>query len=171
MLGELGGESFVTALFALVGVRRGRLQLATAGHPSPFVVRPAGVERPFLFTAPAIGIDLEAALSPYPSETLELEPGDCVVFFTDGLTELRNADGGFFEDALPEVLAGMHDRPATEVVVHLLEQATRFASQVPADDIAIVCLRLTRRPEMESRNAPADAVRKGYADDGGTDVS
>ncbi len=171
MLGELGGESFVTALFALVGVRRGRLQLATAGHPSPFVVRATNVERPFLLTAPAIGVDLEAALAPYPSETVALGPGDCVVFFTDGLSELRDAHGGFFEDALPGVLAGMHDHPAAEVVAHLFERAREFTSQVPADDIAVVCLRLKQHPEVEHRKEAADAEPKDNADERGTGVS
>ncbi len=68
MLGELDPERFVTLLFALAGVRRGTLELATAGHPAPFVVRSGAVERPLMLTAPAIGVDPEVALSPYPSE-------------------------------------------------------------------------------------------------------
>ncbi len=171
MLGELGGESFVTALFALVGVRRGMLQLATAGHPAPFVVRATGVERPLLLTAPAIGIDLEAALTPYPSEVLTLERGDCVVFFTDGIAELRDVDGAFFEDALPGALAGAHDRPAADIVAGLLERAERFAAQPPADDIAVVCLRLTRRPDVKASAQAADTVGKEYGDAGGTGES
>jgi GAF domain-containing protein len=168
MLGELGGESFVTVLFALVGVERGMLQLATAGHPSPFVVRASGVERPLLLTAPAIGIDLEAALSPYPSEVLDLERGDCVVFFTDGIAELRDAHGAFFDEEMPSVLAGMHDRPSADVVGHLLARARAFAAQPPADDIAVVCLRLTRRPDIKPRGRAADTAEKDNADGGGT---
>jgi serine phosphatase RsbU (regulator of sigma subunit) len=171
MLGELGGESFVTALFALVGVRRGMLQLATAGHPAPFVVRATGVERSLLLTAPAIGIDLEAALAPYPSEVLTLDRGDCVVFFTDGIAELRDARGAFFEDAMPGALAEAHDRPAAETVARLLERAGEFAAQPPADDIAVVCLRLTRRPDVKGLLQETDTVGKEYGDAGGTGES
>lgn len=168
MLGELAAERFVTLLFALVGVRRGALQLAAAGHPAPFVLRATGVERPLLLTAPAIGVDPEAALSPYPSEALELDRGDCVVFFTDGIAELRDASGGFFEDAMPAALAGLRDRPAAEIVAALLDEAGRFAAQRPADDIAVVCLRLTRRPDIKPPAPAADTAGKDSDEDGGT---
>ncbi len=168
LLGELGGESFVTALFALVGVRRRTLQLATAGHPAPFVVRAGGVERPLLLTAPALGIDLDAALTPYPTEVLALARGDCVVFFTDGIAELRDAHGRFFEDAMPAVLATAHDTPAAEVTARLLESAERFATRAPEDDIAVVCLRLTHAGDVKAGRGPADTDVRDSDDDGGT---
>ena len=168
MLGELDPERFVTLLMALVGVRRGSLELATAGHPAPFVVRATEVERPLLLTAPAIGIDREAALSPYPSEMLALETGDQVVFFTDGIAELRDARGRFFEDAMPEALAGAHGRPAAEVVAGLLEEAERFAAQPPADDIAVVCLRLTGHTAVKLPPLEADSAGKDSGETGGT---
>ena len=166
MLGELDHERFVTLLFALAGVRRGTLELATAGHPAPFVVRPGQVERPLVLTAPAIGVDPEVALGPYPSEVIELESGDLVVFFTDGITELRDARGTFFEDAIPDLLAGLHDRPAAEVVTALLDGGSRFAAQPPADDIALVCLRFLRLPDAGERPSSA-APGKDSDDDGG----
>lgn len=167
LLGELGGERFVTVLFALVGVRQGRLQIATAGHPGPFVVRADGVERPMLLTAPAIGIDLQASLGPYPSETLFLERGDCAVFFTDGIAELRDKHEGFFEDAMPAILAGLHDRPAAEVLHALLTSADAFAVQPAADDVAVVCARLTQMPAVKSPGQDADTVGKESEDVGG----
>ena len=168
MLGELGEERFVTLLFALVGVRRGSLQLATAGHPGPFIVRATGVERPLLLTAPAIGVDPEAALGPYPTEALDLARGDCVVFFTDGIAELRDGRGDFFEDAMPATLAGLHDQPAADVVRALLDDAERFGARPPADDIAVVCLRLTQRPAVKLRREATDTAREDSDDDGGT---
>ena len=56
-------------------------------------MRAGGVERPLLLTEPAIGVELDAALAPYPTEILELAAGDLVVVFTDGIAELRDADG------------------------------------------------------------------------------
>lgn len=150
LLGELDSERFVTILFALVNARLGRLQLATAGHPAPLIVRTSGVERPLLLTAPAIGIELEAALTPYPAETVELEQDDLAVFYTDGIAELRDRRGGFFEDHMPSVLEGLHGRPAAEVVERLLDEAGRFAAQPAADDIALVCLRIRQRVDVNS---------------------
>ena len=50
-------DRFVTVLFGQLTPRTGLLQLATAGHPTPFLVRAGGVERPLLVTEPAIGVD------------------------------------------------------------------------------------------------------------------
>jgi len=119
-----------------------------------------------MLTAPAIGVDPEVALSPYPSEVIELASGDLVVFFTDGITELRDARGAFFEDAIPDLLAGLHDRPAPEVVAALLDGASRFAAQPPADDIALVCLRLLPLAGTGERSSSV-APGKDSDDDGG----
>ncbi|MFA4965244.1 MAG: GAF domain-containing SpoIIE family protein phosphatase [Thermoleophilia bacterium] len=136
-------ERFVTVLFGLVSTSRGLLQLASAGHPTPFVVRAGGAERPLLFTEPAIGVELGAALAPYPTENLELERGDLLVAFTDGVTELRGAGGHFFEDEMAALLAGRHDTPAADVVAGLMAAAEAFSLRPPADDLAILCIRLT----------------------------
>ncbi len=136
-------ERFVTVLFGLLSVRNGTLELASAGHPTPFVVRAGGVERPLLLTEPAIGVELGAALAPYPTETLDVERGDVIVLFTDGITETRDAQGRFFEDEMGGLLAGCHDLPAGEVVRRLLEAAETFSARPAADDRALLCIRLT----------------------------
>ena len=141
-------ERFVTVLFGTLSISRGLLQLASAGHPTPFIVRAGRVERPLLLTEPAIGVELGAALAPYPQETIELRDGDVVVFFTDGLTELRGRDDGFFEDAIPDVLTGCHDLPAAEVVDKLMRAGEAFSARPPADDLAILCIHLTAAPEV-----------------------
>jgi len=136
-------ERFVTVLFGQLSPRTGLLQLASAGHPTPFLVRPPGVERPLLVTEPAIGVELDAALEPYPTEILQLSAGDLVVAFTDGIAELRDGGGGFFEQRMDDVLSPCHDRPATEVVDELLRAGEEFSARPPADDLAVLCIRLT----------------------------
>ena len=142
-------ERFVTVLFGTLNTPRGLLQLASAGHPTPFIVRAGGVERPLLLTEPAIGVELGAALAPYPSEVLELSRGDVLVLFTDGITELRDADGGFFEDHMAAVLDGCHDTPAADVVDRLIAAGNDFAARPPADDMAVLCIHLTKGPAVK----------------------
>lgn len=139
-------ERFVTVLFGLLGTRRGLLQLASAGHPTPFIVRKTGVERPLLLTEPAIGVELGAALTPYPTETVELRRGDVVVLFTDGIAELRDAGGSFFEDQMSGVLAACHDVPAADVVARLMAAGESFSVRRPSDDLALLCIRLVADP-------------------------
>jgi serine phosphatase RsbU (regulator of sigma subunit) len=139
-------ERFVTVLFGLIGTRRGLLQLASAGHPTPFVVRATGVERPLLLTEPAIGVELGAALEPYPTETIELRRGDVVVLFTDGIAELRDARGQFFEDEMSSVLTACHDLPTADVVARLMAAGEAFSARPPGDDLALLCIRLVTEP-------------------------
>jgi serine phosphatase RsbU (regulator of sigma subunit) len=136
-------DRFVTVLFGRLDPRAGLLQLASAGHPTPFLVRASGVERPLLVTEPAIGVELDAALEAYPTEILRLATGDLVVTFTDGIAELRDARGGFFEEQMGAVLSTCHDRPAAEVVDSLLGAGEEFSARAPADDLAVLCIRLT----------------------------
>lgn len=136
-------ERFVTVLFGQLTPRTGILQLASAGHPTPFLVRASGVERPLLVTEAAIGVELDAALEAYPTETLQLGEDDLVVAFTDGIAELRDAEGEFFESRMAAVLADCHGRPAADVVDDLVRAGEKFSSRGTADDLAVLCIRLT----------------------------
>jgi serine phosphatase RsbU (regulator of sigma subunit) len=149
-------ERFVTVLFGLIGTRRGLLQLASAGHPAPFIVRATGVERPLLLTEPAIGVELGAALAPYPTETIELERGDVIVLFTDGIAELRDAGGRFFEHEMDGVLAACHDTPTADVVARLMAAGEAFSARPPGDDLALLCIRLVADPGVHYGTQAAD---------------
>ena len=106
-------------------------------------MRATGVERPLLMTEPAIGVELDAALEAYPTEILQLAEGDLIVVFTDGIAELRDADGEFFEGAMGDVLGGCHGRTAAEVVAELVRAGEEFSVRPPGDDLAVLCIRLT----------------------------
>jgi serine phosphatase RsbU (regulator of sigma subunit) len=136
-------ERYVTVLFGQLTPKTGLLQLASAGHPTPLLVRDGVVERPLLVTEPAIGIELDAALEPYPTEILQLAEDDLIVVFTDGIAELRDERGRFFEDCMAEELAGCHGARAAEVVERFIRAGERFSARPPADDLAVLCIRLT----------------------------
>jgi len=74
---------------------------------------------------------------------VELERGDVVVLFTDGITELRNAEGEFFEDEMAGLLAGRHDTPAADIVADLAAAGEAFSARPPGDDLALLCVRVT----------------------------
>jgi sigma-B regulation protein RsbU (phosphoserine phosphatase) len=136
-------ECFVTVLFGQLNPRTGLLQLATAGHPTPFLVRAGGVERPLLMTEPPIGVELDAALEPYPTELVQLAAGDRIVLFTDGIAELRDEAGRFFEQSMGEELADAHGARAADVVARLVAAGESFSARPPGDDLAVLCIGLT----------------------------
>ncbi|MFZ1614298.1 MAG: SpoIIE family protein phosphatase [Holophaga sp.] len=99
-------QVFLTAIYGIFNPHDGTFAFARAGHPSGFLRRGSGdVER---LTPMGIGI----GMSPDRFEAMlglaegRLEPGDSLLFFTDGLSEAQNPEGEFFgEDRLETALA------------------------------------------------------------------
>jgi hypothetical protein len=92
LLDQFGPEKFATAQLASFDLVTGRLQWINAGHPPPMLIR-GGVS-----LALETSVALPLGLSVMGREDLEvseatLEPGDRVLFFTDGVTESRSASG------------------------------------------------------------------------------
>jgi hypothetical protein len=70
-----------------------------------------------------------------------LGPGDCLVFFTDGVTEARAQDGTMFgESRLLDLLANCPGCAAEEVASRVVNAATSFASESHSDDVAVLVL-------------------------------
>jgi hypothetical protein len=87
-----GQEKFATAQLATLNLSSGCLRWLNAGHPPPMVIRRG--HRIDLESTTWLPVGLggpDASLT----ET-SLEPGDVVLFFTDGITEARSATGSEF---------------------------------------------------------------------------
>lgn len=137
-------HDFVTVCIASIDARTGEVGLATAGHPSPIVLRPAGIERPLLFGNPALGVTEEAELQALPTDYVDLAPGDAILLYTDGLSDTRDSAGNFYEDArLDDALAELRGLPGAELLPALIADAGAFAGHPPTDDVALVLIRRT----------------------------
>ena len=87
------GNRFMTLLVGVLDGPRRRLGLLSAGHPMPLLLRDGRlVRRPVYGSNIPVGVSSD--LVPRMEEPLELEPGDRVVMFTDGLLEARDPEGG-----------------------------------------------------------------------------
>jgi len=86
---------FVTALIAQLDLDRGRLTWVSAGHPPPLLLR-EGRRTQTLPTKPVppLGVKLDAGAPTMATEFLE--PGDHLLFYSDGLIEARGPDGTMF---------------------------------------------------------------------------
>jgi len=78
------GEAFVTGVIARLALDTGVLEWTNAGHPLPLLLRGHRVVRQ-LNCLPSFPFGLGAASAQTARE--DLEPGDCVLFFTDGMVE------------------------------------------------------------------------------------
>jgi sigma-B regulation protein RsbU (phosphoserine phosphatase) len=141
----LSGQ-FVTACYAVFGSRDGRLEYAIAGHPPPLVIRVAsGAAEEFSNpTGPPLGI-FDASV--YTRQCARLEPGDAVLFYTDGLTEAQGRDGELFGvERVKRVL--MEERGAAEHELRdrlLGALRTHTGAASLPDDLAVVMARWVGR--------------------------
>lgn len=140
---------FCTAIFARLEVSpRRRLRLSNGGHPPALCMRANGE----IETLPAKG-DL---LGIYPDPRLvdhevELEPGDTLVLYTDGVTEAQAPDRILQSGHLAQVLAEHRGAPPARLVE--LIEAAAVGQGEPRDDIALMVLRI-RAPASADLESP-----------------
>lgn len=115
-----------------------------AGHNPPLYYRHATREITFMPKGGrAIGWFPDI---PVREVRLELEPGDVIVYYTDGLTDAENPRGEFYGEsrlvrALTEV-AGR--RSASEILDHIIKSVDEFCEGAPPfDDLTMVIVRYT----------------------------
>ncbi len=93
----LGGEVFTTAVLADLDTRTGLLRWVNAGHPAPLLIRGGKLIRQLDGEPqPPLGLGHLLADQPLEASQEQLEPGDLVVLYTDGVVEARSPAGEFF---------------------------------------------------------------------------
>lgn len=130
-------ERFVTVLFAVASRSGDRLvlQIATAGHPAPLILRSDGAVERVRALGPLVGL---APGTEYRSTQVVLDAGDSLVLYTDGLTDARAPSQPLTDDTLVELMAGFRGLDG-ERLAELLESAATGADD-PRDDIAIMVI-------------------------------
>jgi serine phosphatase RsbU (regulator of sigma subunit)/PAS domain-containing protein len=147
MLAEEFGDLFVTAKNAHLRWQDGRLHvvLGSAGHPGPVLVRPDG--RTTIMSPGGLPLGLFPTAQP-GREEVDLEPGDVLFFFTDGVTEARSPELTYFEDRLTDELAGLAGQPPRDIVAGLQTLVVEFCRNELRDDMTMLVLRVAEPPDQ-----------------------
>jgi serine phosphatase RsbU (regulator of sigma subunit) len=129
---------FVTATLGLLNVRTGVLRLTNAGHPPTYRVRGSEVDEILLPSSALGGLGHH-----YVRSTLQLQPGDAVVWLSDGLIEATNAaDEPFGYESVKRVLAGAKGESAVSIRNRLLAAVDHHAAGQPlSDDRTLMVMR------------------------------
>ncbi len=125
---------FVTAAYALLDTHTGRLRFASAGHPPAVCARANGETRALERSGPALGLYADAR---YQETVLDLEKGDRVFFYTDGLLDADSA--ATTPDSLAPEIA-RRDLPNTEILRLLHARAEQREDAGDRDDITLMLL-------------------------------
>jgi sigma-B regulation protein RsbU (phosphoserine phosphatase) len=128
---------FATAVYAVLS-SDGRLTYCNAGHNPPFLIGRGGVRR-----LDAGGLIIGAVKqATFDEETIQLEPNDVLVAFSDGLTEALNASGEEFgEERLLSCIEGNCGLTPAALVQCLLETVQQFTvGAAQNDDLTVLVL-------------------------------
>ena len=138
-------NTFVTAWAGELNIRTGHVSYVNAGHNPP-VVRLGG-KVDFLRTRPALVLGAMPGIH-YRVNELELEPGDAIYLYTDGIVEQHNAAGELYgDDRLLKTVSGCTKRRDGLLSTVIADVRRHAAGAEQADDCTQLVIRYRGAPE------------------------
>jgi len=132
-------EKYATFYCAVYDDRNSRLSYTNAGHLAPILIRNGQALR-LESNGTVVGIFPEYA---FEQDTIDLQKGDLLAAFTDGITESENAqEEQYGDDRLIELLKNNADKPLSAIIQLVMETITKWAHDPSArDDITMLLAR------------------------------
>lgn len=137
---SLNGLRFTTAVLSEYNPNSRRLTYVNAGHNAPILRRANGT----LETLEAGGLPLGIRpATNYETASLELKPGDALIFFTDGVVEAFNGGGEEFGNARwLNAMRNLPDWDAQQTLQFLMKRVDEFVGATrQSDDITCLVFR------------------------------
>ncbi len=138
---ESVGSMFVTVFYGIYDLQTGQITFTNAGHNPPYILKADGqvevVKSPCNLVLGAVP-DM-----PFSCDTLELEPGDTLFMYTDGVTEAENKNHDQFgESRLEEALAECKGADSKHIVDTVNAKVKEFINgAAQSDDITQLVIR------------------------------
>jgi sigma-B regulation protein RsbU (phosphoserine phosphatase) len=131
---------FMTACFATWQKGRQKLRVANAGQSQPLLYKGGRCDRIELTGFP-LGIFEDVT---YDEWGVTLEPGDILIFHSDGIAETSNSEGQLFgTERLRRLIEQHHELGAGELAERLLHEVDWFSQSAPlSDDRTLVVLKV-----------------------------
>ena len=136
-------ELFITMFYCSFHPGNRRLTYASAGHNRPLLWRNSrGACDQLDAEGMILGIKRQIV---FEEEATDLEPGDILFLYTDGVTEAMHPDSGelFGEDRLCELLASLKDLEPDVIIEEVLRQVRTFTGQHSfQDDVSLIVMKV-----------------------------
>ena len=145
---DIPPNMFVTCLYAILDMASGRLHYSNAGHNLPYLRTKDGVIE---LRATGMPLGLMPGMT-YEDKTVDLAPGDSVLFHSDGLVEAHNPDRQMF--GFPRLADLVEKHPGgAQLIDGLLAEMRRFtgADWEQEDDVTLVTLQRSSNGTVEAR--------------------
>jgi phosphoserine phosphatase RsbU/P len=155
-------SKFVTLVAGVLDPRQHRVSFVNAGHQSPLVFRKQAGSLEAAATQAKSGFPLGMIDgAQYELIPIELDPGDCVLIFTDGITEAYSPENELF--GLERVHRAVLDHPGDDpesftpeqIGQRVIDAVQKFlGGQEQNDDIALVCFGRLEGNKRSTTNGP-----------------
>ncbi len=145
-------ESFATAIYGVLNVRRSEVTYTNAGHPAPLHYRAAlGEVVPLQVHGVPLGI---LDRTEYQADTTILKPGDLLLCYTDGLTDSMDRDGQRMgQPGLIALLKEELRRPVPQLLERVYRRVKQQCGNVTlSDDVLLFSIR--RQTRRRGHTAP-----------------
>ncbi len=133
---------FVTVYYTIF-TAEGIATYVNAGHNPPLLYRPSTGDARFMPRGGrAVGWFPDI---PVTANDLKLQPGDVLIYYTDGLTEAENDQGDFYgEERLVQAVRESSGQSANEIIEYIVHSVDTFCAGLPAlDDLTLCVVRYT----------------------------
>src|SRR6266446_5213402 len=144
---DIKEDMFISMAYLILDHQRDRVTLARAGHDAPLLYKRASQSvTPVKSPGMVVGIDSGNVFDRLTTDfAVPLERNDCLVLYTDGVTETLNAEGDEFGlDRMMQSVSASANDGAQAIVKRIIEDAREFTGSVPQnDDITVIAIRKT----------------------------
>lgn len=131
------GDRYFTILYGVLNVRTRCLRYVSAGHPPLFHAAGSGTA---LLSVPGFPVGLVAEAQYHDSE-LQLQSGDRLFLYSDGLTEAAGpGHEQFGESRLRQAIEAGKEEPLDVCTRRLVQEVLQWTGNAPDDDLSVLAL-------------------------------
>lgn len=132
---------FITFFWAMLNDAEKKITYVNAGHNPPLLIRNGLIKK---LGEGGMILGVMKTIMPYNATTVQLESGDLIIMFTDGISEAMSAENEEFSDVrLEEMVLKFHKHSADEVVKSIKTEVQNFTEGAPqSDDITLMAIKV-----------------------------
>ncbi|MEU3226105.1 PP2C family protein-serine/threonine phosphatase [Streptomyces sp. NPDC006976] len=131
-------EEFVTAVVAEIPPGAQLVRIVNRGHPDPLLLSEDGAVETLTPSEPALPLGMDLVVRPDRADEWELPAGGTLLFYTDGLSEARDAEGVFYDPV--ERLRGRLFPEPEELLSALSDDVRLHTGGKATDDMALLAV-------------------------------
>jgi phosphoserine phosphatase RsbU/P len=132
---------FITFFWGLLDIKNLTFNYVNAGHNPPLFIRNKNIKK---LGRGGIILGVMKTIMPYESENIQLESGDVILLFTDGISEAMNLQGVEYSDTkLENKSIELSGNSAGEILIGIKDDVQNFTTgNFQSDDITMIVLKI-----------------------------